>query len=984
MTAITGELASALGVVCSELRWGDEQRVDLALDKLDAVAPALGPLVDPYSWLLVRLTAEFARRALTTSLRGAVRPIANRLGADGQAAFERYVRLAFRNKQSLTWPSQLRGIDKLAEQDSFALCTPTGSGKTRVAEVALLNGLFRERGGESRGAPLCLYIVPTRALAAEVEGKLGRVLRSAGGPRAVTVTGLYGGLDWGPSDEWLSIDEPTVLIGTQEKAEALVRFFGGALLERLELVIVDEAHEVQFGGSASELVRHESRPLRLETLITRLRARRPDADFIAVSAVARQLERPLARWISGGSESEAITVPYRSTRQVVGRLHCQANGRTRIDYDLLDGEPLDVMGRAEDGPYVPQPFPPMPPAPDLTGPQQRPAAYALWAALQLAGAEARGERAQSVLVSLSEGMPNFSGWWLKLLEDTWADQNLPPHFPAPTEGPRRELWVRALDTCRDLFGETSREYRLLERGVVVHHGRMPGRLPRLLTEVVEQQLVRIVLATSTLSQGVNLPVETVLVPRLTRYESGREARMTGREFANLIGRAGRAGVATEGQALVLLVDTETPARRRRARAHYDAVINEIAGASEPQGNADSALAALVQQVARLAPTADADALGEWLEITAPQYIDQESPEFDAAVALDALDAVILAAMHDSPHEDVEHQLRHFWRESFARYASAEEHELEEILVRRGRALDRSIYPEAAERRRYYKTSLPPRDAQALIDIQGALLDHLRRGSNYAEWQAEERFTYIVEAVRLVGQMPRFAVPQKPGAGQATWDDALRWWLRVPELERTPTISQVAQWHSFLQRQLRYRFTWGLGAVLAGALEVTDDANLMDWTAANVPWVAVWMKDLLQWGTLDPVAAYLLARGGIYTRDQAEELASEYYADHVAGTDPLDPTHVRAWALQRFPRRRESASRDLSFPATVGARVLRTNSNRTWRVLPRVRGRAIQWLDPAGFQLAESPDPSELDRATELRLDFVLDVDRLAVTGTPYI
>ena len=70
---------------------------------------------------------------------------------------ERYVRVAFRSRQVLTWPSQQRGLDKLTEGRSFALCTPTGSGKTRVAEVALLEGLFQPLDEELPGAPLCLY-----------------------------------------------------------------------------------------------------------------------------------------------------------------------------------------------------------------------------------------------------------------------------------------------------------------------------------------------------------------------------------------------------------------------------------------------------------------------------------------------------------------------------------------------------------------------------------------------------------------------------------------------------------------------------------------------------------------------------------------------------------------------------------------------------------------------------------------------------------
>ena len=46
--------------------------------------------------------------------------------------------------RSVIWPSQSLGLSRLMEDESFALCTPTGSGKTTVAEVALLQSLFQE------------------------------------------------------------------------------------------------------------------------------------------------------------------------------------------------------------------------------------------------------------------------------------------------------------------------------------------------------------------------------------------------------------------------------------------------------------------------------------------------------------------------------------------------------------------------------------------------------------------------------------------------------------------------------------------------------------------------------------------------------------------------------------------------------------------------------------------------------------------------
>src|SRR3546814_3419501 len=73
-----------------------------------------------------------------------------------------------------------------------------------------------------------MYLVPSRALAGEVEAKLRSELGSD-----MTITALYGGADWGITDAWLTGDQPTVLIATVEKADALMRYLGPILAARL-------------------------------------------------------------------------------------------------------------------------------------------------------------------------------------------------------------------------------------------------------------------------------------------------------------------------------------------------------------------------------------------------------------------------------------------------------------------------------------------------------------------------------------------------------------------------------------------------------------------------------------------------------------------------------------------------------------------------------------------------------------------------------
>lgn len=308
---IVEEIVRSLGVVCAAIRWGNDPRIDTALRQLKTASHAFVHTSDSYSWTLAKLCAEVARTYVESSLRSCTNGIKPQLPYLGQIALENYIRYSFLTNRTLAWPSQRAGITRLKDGSDFTLCTPTGSGKTTVAEIAILMGLFPQREQDEdenytfeddaldeeaqSEAPLVLYLVPSRALAAEVERKLARVLRNIGDQISVTVTGLYGGIDWGPTDAWLTSSQPTVLICTYEKAEALVRFLGPLFIERVTLIVIDEAHSVNFPQSGSEAPSYESRPLRLEAIGTRLLCSvPPTARVIALSAVAAGFDQSLA------------------------------------------------------------------------------------------------------------------------------------------------------------------------------------------------------------------------------------------------------------------------------------------------------------------------------------------------------------------------------------------------------------------------------------------------------------------------------------------------------------------------------------------------------------------------------------------------------------------------------------------------------------------------------------------------------------------
>ena len=112
------------------------------------------------------------------------------------------------------------------------------------------------------------------------------------------------------------------------------------------------------------------------------------------------------------------------------------------------------------------------------------------------------------------------------------------------------------------FGKTLR--RLLLMGVGVHHAGMLPRYRLLVEKLAQQGLLPVICGTDTLGVGINVPIHTVLLTALAKYDGKRQRRLNAREFHQIAGRAGRAGFDTEG--VVLVQATEYDVERAKALA----------------------------------------------------------------------------------------------------------------------------------------------------------------------------------------------------------------------------------------------------------------------------------------------------------------------------------------------------------------------------------------------------------------------------------
>ncbi|MFS0853215.1 DEAD/DEAH box helicase [Microbacterium sp. 179-I 3D4 NHS] len=105
------------------------------------------------------------------------------------------------------------------------------------------------------------------------------------------------------------------------------------------------------------------------------------------------------------------------------------------------------------------------------------------------------------------------------------------------------------------FGKTLS--RFLRAGIGVHHAGMLPKYRRLVEQLAQRGLLRVICGTDTLGVGINVPIRTVLLTALTKFDGTRMRQLHAREFHQIAGRAGRAGYDTAGTVVAQAPEHET-------------------------------------------------------------------------------------------------------------------------------------------------------------------------------------------------------------------------------------------------------------------------------------------------------------------------------------------------------------------------------------------------------------------------------------------
>jgi hypothetical protein len=125
-------------------------------------------------------------------------------------------------------------------------------------------------------------------------------------------------------------------------------------------------------------------------------------------------------------------------------------------------------------------------------------------------------------------------------------------LPRPYQYADQSKLNPVIDYLTTEYGKNWIGTQTVKSGAVLHHGDIPQETREVLEGLLRQEAVRFVICTSTLAEGVNLPIRTLVLYSVQRSSGQQPVPLFARDIKNLVGRAGRAGSTTKG--LVICVN----------------------------------------------------------------------------------------------------------------------------------------------------------------------------------------------------------------------------------------------------------------------------------------------------------------------------------------------------------------------------------------------------------------------------------------------
>ncbi|KAJ4493398.1 hypothetical protein C8R41DRAFT_764528 [Lentinula lateritia] len=365
---------------------------------------------------------------------------------------------------------------------------PTGSGKTVLFELAIIKMLSEAR--ETGQSVKSIYVAPTKALCSERYRDWANKFE----PLGIKCCELTGDTIHFGKSAWGDAKNATIIITTGEKWDSLTRNWDDHhhQLSQIQLFLVDEVH-----------ILNETRGSTLEVVVSRMKLRGTAVRFVLVSATVPNI-KDIASWIGKDAQHGSAQVyefgeDYRPCKLI---RHVVSFPRSKGQSDFVFSKNLD---------------------------------YKLFQTLQTYSVG----KPILIFVSTRKGKTGVF---------STAEQLCKDHNEAAAK--KQSLpWSRPGRVDRIFYDKRLSEFASL--GIGVHHAGLTPNDRRTIEELFLSKILRIVIATTTLAVGVNLPAHTVIIKGVHTFQNSSSVEYSDLDVMQMLGRAGRPQFDKDGIAVIM-------------------------------------------------------------------------------------------------------------------------------------------------------------------------------------------------------------------------------------------------------------------------------------------------------------------------------------------------------------------------------------------------------------------------------------------------
>jgi len=511
-------LAKALNLIIEYIYSGNEKWLDLSQEYINDLKELSSIDDEPLSWWISRLLSillDTFRKYSFWNILPTLMPSDKTISYIQQLAF---------NNPSITelFFTQYEAINAMKTNENIVISLPTSSGKTRIAEIAILETLIRNP--ESK----VLYLAPFRSLSFEVEESMDKVFS----PLGFTTTFLYGGGQYSKIDKRL-IEYSNIIIATPEKAKAIIRADEN-IANDIKLLVIDEGHLL---GTNQRFIQNE---LFIEEL--KFHISKNSGRIILLSAVLPNT-KDISRWIAN-DENQIFESKKRLANQRFGIIKWTRSKNINIEWL---GEPKSFNKN-----FIKRFLPQRSRTKYFPDDKNEGFAYTALKLSNLGTVLLFVAQANMVLSNAKRVLKAMGANKQKI---TWNNTTLFKSFQlACEEAGENEI------------------FELSEYGILCHHGKLPTEVRILLEKIMREEKTKVIVSTSTLGQGVNIGISSVIFADVFMNHQNRK-KIDSKDFWNIAGRAGRAFVDIEGKILFGVDETKEQWKVKKdyemIRKYYD-------------------------------------------------------------------------------------------------------------------------------------------------------------------------------------------------------------------------------------------------------------------------------------------------------------------------------------------------------------------------------------------------------------------------------